>query len=360
LQKNFVNDFDYVVGTSTGGLIAFALFLDIPLPELEDIYKDFAKYFTLSSVAWYANKLNVSLPIFSAKYDPTAIHGKLKDLLDKKNKERQAKDLFPLVTFGDLQRYSEEKREKTGKSQHLIITSFDMTSSKSYVFNTGFPRHHQFEILEILYSTMAAPTYFPPHTMKVRKESNEYHNFVDGGIFANDPELAGLWAANLDNMKGNCIYRMFALGTGVFPLSVQATPPNPNPPPQDNSWGSYFSPSAWKNWYDSKRENLAKSFDGGYLSWFSNGGQLITVILEANRSFTENFTSELARFSDLKRFRFNLQTSSEAPLDDPGFVVAFDRELNTLVQRNDYHSLIAFLHKYIKTHNTDERGIFGR
>ncbi|CAF1645858.1 unnamed protein product, partial [Didymodactylos carnosus] len=124
---------------------------------------------------------------------------------------------------------------------------------------------------------MAAPTYFPPHEMCKWKtlENNEFQEngshetFIDGGVYANDPELSALWAIRMQ-WKKRVNYHLLCIGTGYSSSSISSTN------------------------------------KGGYTGWLFNG-LVIDTLMEATRSLIEIVTNNLAKFSDIKRMKFNFE-----------------------------------------------------
>src|SRR5207237_3628975 len=134
------------------------------------------------------------------------------------------------------------------------------------VFNTSYSKHWPYRIADVLKATMAAPTFFPPH--KVYKKTIENNRsvpevFIDGGVFANDPELTALWAIRMQ-WKKLTNYHLLSIGTG------------------------YFTPE------------VSLGGCGGFLGWILNDGLLVYTLMEASRSLTEIVTNNLAKFNDIK------------------------------------------------------------
>jgi hypothetical protein len=67
-QLNFTKRFDYFVGTSTGGLIAFCLPINDNILDMKEIY---------SNAPYYFRKNRLGGPLIYSKYDPSRIHGKI-------------------------------------------------------------------------------------------------------------------------------------------------------------------------------------------------------------------------------------------------------------------------------------------
>lgn len=155
------NYFNLITGTSIGGIIALALAYEIPAENISKIFDDKGEeIFTKQS------RLNFG-GIFKAKYNSDV----LKDIL---------LDWFGDSVIGDLK-------------HPVAIPSINYTTGSPVVFKTphhkDFKRDYRQKIVDIALATSAAPTYFKRH----RIGNNEY---IDGGLFANNPNLIGLHEAD--------------------------------------------------------------------------------------------------------------------------------------------------------------------
>lgn len=348
-QKIFTQNFDYFVGTSTGGLIAFCLAINYDILDMKEIYSDASHYF----------KRNRLGPLIYSKYDPSRIHRKIDDIIDKLKFPRIKENASKHATLLDLrnllnpQNPINEKEAKTEFYQHgnflefdddiksevthrasveknnlhrvppekiLLITAYNTTKNSIMIFNTSYAKHWEYRIADVLKATMAAPTYFPPHEVyQGVKNDGEFtpHGdpelFIDGGMFANDPELAALWAVRMQ-WKKPANYHLLSVGTGCYT--------------------STLSSSTW----------------GGYMGWIFNKGFLINTLMDATRSFTEIVGGNLAKFHNMRRMKLNYKIAKEMDLDDPNFVRIFDEEWANLQNGDDFKAFLYFYDKYIK-HN---------
>jgi len=155
--------------------------------------------------------------------------------------------------------------------------------------------------------------FFPPYKMRFTVDpdtSKPYDaTFIDGGIFANNPEYCALVGARRDKQAA-ALFRVLSLGTGIYPQS----------------------------WHDTL---------GGYAGWLSNSGLIINTILEANRSLMDVFMSDMSAFSNVARFRLNYQLADDMALDDPKFVDVFDKALPCIVAGDDFQSWKRFYRDFI-------------
>ena len=163
--------FDLVCGTSTGGIIALGVAGGIPMEEVVKFYME--KGPQIFSQNCKIGKLGEWLftfkqAVFKSKYS------------DKKLKEALGE------VFGS---------RKIGSSQNLLcIPAFNITTSNPRIFKKDYKHLNQDDektFVDVALATAAAPTYFPIKTI-------DDVQYVDGGLFANNPVLVGLTEAILN------------------------------------------------------------------------------------------------------------------------------------------------------------------
>ncbi len=160
--------FDMLCGTSTGGLIALALALRVPASEICDFYiKDgpliFPSKTKLSRIYRFIKQI-----LWKGKYSDK----ELKIALNK---------MFGNKTIGD-------------SNNLLCIPSYTITEARPFVFKKDhhdLDRDNGVKIVDAALATSAAPTYFPLSEI----EYYENKQFIDGGVWANNPTLLGLLEA---------------------------------------------------------------------------------------------------------------------------------------------------------------------
>ncbi|MHA7101410.1 CBASS cGAMP-activated phospholipase [Roseivirga pacifica] len=155
--------FDMICGTSTGGLIALALSLKIPASEISKIYSE------------HGSK------IFPKQYGL----GLLKQIFfGGKFSDKQLKEVL-IEVFGS--------KTISDSNNLLCIPTYSLTDGKPWVIKYDHKEHklsrdNKTKYVDAALATSAAPTYFP------LAELNVYNNkqFIDGGVWANNPTLVGL------------------------------------------------------------------------------------------------------------------------------------------------------------------------
>ncbi|MES2410610.1 MAG: CBASS cGAMP-activated phospholipase [Bacteroidota bacterium] len=173
--------FDMICGTSTGGLIALALSLKIPASEICSFYEtEGSKIFPSFRKVKFRNT-KISRGLLNQMF----WGGKFSDKELKKSLEK---------IFGEA---------KIGDSNNLLcIPSYTITEARPFIFKFdhkegNLDRDNGAKMVDVALATSAAPTYFP------MAEIPYYNNkqFIDGGVWGNNPTLVGLLEA-LDYFVG--------------------------------------------------------------------------------------------------------------------------------------------------------------
>lgn len=114
------------------------------------------------------------------------------------------------------------------------------------IFDTLNPADLDKPILEIGRATSAAPTYFKPQTIteKTTDGATVANEYVDGGVFANNPAGWGFALAAV-NVKAENI-RLVSVGTGFRDYSLDKKPEEPEFQSFWSKTKGYFS-SAYEN-----------------------------------------------------------------------------------------------------------------
>lgn len=168
--------FDMICGTSTGGLIALAAALKIPASEI-------AKFYTEHGESIFPKHKKYKVP-FLGKIDT----GLLKQALKGGKYNSKYLKLALSNIFGN---------KVVGDSNNLLcIPSYSITRAKPTVFRYNhlegeLSRDNDKLMIDIALATTAAPTYFPIAEL----DSFDGEQFIDGGVWANNPTLIGLLEA---------------------------------------------------------------------------------------------------------------------------------------------------------------------
>lgn len=155
---------DLICGTSTGGLIALGLALRIPATTICDFYEKKGPVIFKGSQGLLA-KLRQTL--YGGKFSDGPLRAALTELLQDR----------PM-----------------GDSECLLcIPTYDFTQGTYGIFKFdhregNLSRHNALPMVDVALATSAAPTFFP--LAQIDKMNNT--QYVDGGVWANNPSLIGL------------------------------------------------------------------------------------------------------------------------------------------------------------------------
>lgn len=166
-QRKIGDYFDFISGTSTGGILACAYLMTDE--------NGMAKYGANDALDLYVKEGG---GIFSRSMGKMISSGF--GLLDEKyNAHALEQDLDSF--FGDAMLDSFAKP--------CLITSYELTARNAHFFNSaeaGDPLYN-FRVRDIARATSAAPTYFEPAL--IYSQAGQSFSLVDGGVFANNPAL---------------------------------------------------------------------------------------------------------------------------------------------------------------------------
>lgn len=161
-ECRLVDYFDLICGTSTGGIIALGLGLEISAAEILDFYIEhgpaiFPPEQSGRLRAWLRR-------IRKARYDPAPLHDALESVFEEK-------------LLGHAR-------------TRLVVPSFNAQNGSVHIFKTAHAERLRQDYLcravDVALATSAAPTYLPVH------ETEDGKRFVDGGIWANNPVAIGV------------------------------------------------------------------------------------------------------------------------------------------------------------------------
>ena len=195
------NRFDLIGGTSTGAILAVGLALGLKASELRDFYLNFGRDIFDKS-------------FFPVRFWHTYPSGPL---------EKHLKDVF-----GESTSLGSDKL----KTQ-IVIVAKNATLGNDWFFannpkNKFFAQNSGLPLWELVRSSSAAPTYFPPHALSIPDGTGKKqpYEFIDGGVSSyNNPSLQIFLEATIP-MYGNAWpmgtdqLLLLSLGTGFNPVTI--------------------------------------------------------------------------------------------------------------------------------------------
>lgn len=152
---NLVDAFDLICGTSTGSILAAAVACGVPMSQVVNLFEDDGpKIFKTPYLGIMKNARN----LLRAKYNGKALTEALEGALGNKQME--------------------------DAKTNLCITAYDIENRRSTLIRSYDQNTKDVEIWEACKASSAAPTYFPPHYMKI---NGARRILIDGGVIANNP-----------------------------------------------------------------------------------------------------------------------------------------------------------------------------
>lgn len=195
LEKPISTYFDLIAGTSIGGVIALGLSAEKSAEEIKKAFEGNGTKIFSNRPAPRTKRgelLDFARCLFSSKYDAKELRKTIIDIVGEK------------TLIGDLKHF-------------VIIPTVNLTKGMPQVFKTShhpnFQLDHTRNVVNVALATSAAPTYFPIAEM-------EDELFVDGGVFANSPDILALHEAEHFFKVPIEDIRMLSIGTTTTQYSV--------------------------------------------------------------------------------------------------------------------------------------------
>ncbi|WP_029009832.1 patatin-like phospholipase family protein [Azospirillum halopraeferens] len=232
--------FHFIAGTSTGGILATGLakpdapmtaqqLLDFYYQEGENIFPDGSRATTIKKQAsgvkalvdqvidqykngsWGIKYIGIYNTVKAHYNTLIAMYEQLrKPIYEGRQIEAVLKAVLSETMLSQVERC------------HLLVTAYDMLSRDPYLFKSWSARAQgdnakpDFALWQVARSTSAAPVYFPPAAIdsipSLAVVKPQSFAMVDGGVFANNPGMCALAAAQ--RMYPGARYRMVSVGTG--------------------------------------------------------------------------------------------------------------------------------------------------
>ncbi len=184
--KRIATMFDFIAGTSTGGILALGL-----TKRNSDSSINHEPEYTAAELVNFYHKygqkiFNEYIPgdlddLLQAKHNPQGKQEVLKELLGEAKVEDALREIF--ITSYDI-----ELRAPIFFTSNRYAEQPDSLDSRKIC--------RGFKMFEAAMATSAAPTFFPPYQLETAHHTDEgYYALVDGGIFANNPSSLAMMEA---------------------------------------------------------------------------------------------------------------------------------------------------------------------
>lgn len=168
------DQFDLFCGTSTGGIIALCLASGLSASDVMELYRRLGKEVFVNS--------------FLGSRQLRWVRGLVSSRYSNKNLVTALRDVFGDTTLGDVK----------ARGKYVVVPAFSLSTGSPRVFKTDhaaeLSRDDAYLLRDIALATSAAPVYLPIASLK-SPTSGAYEQFVDGGVYANNPTLIALTEA---------------------------------------------------------------------------------------------------------------------------------------------------------------------
>ncbi len=165
--KKIGDYFDFISGTSTGGILACAYLVPgedgNALHSTEDALNIYLKQGGQIFYSSFYQKVFTGFGMLDEKFPAQQLESDLKNF------------------FGDVMLHQ--------LIRPCLITSYEITARKAHFFNSSEAKNSlfDFKVRDVARATSAAPTYFEP--AKITSAAGQCFSLIDGGVFANNPSL---------------------------------------------------------------------------------------------------------------------------------------------------------------------------
>ncbi len=175
--------FDLIVGTSTGSILAIALAAGASLEEVLELYRSKAKRI-----------FQLPMPLQKECFQDQlrALFWAIRNMFSPANKSCALREALTELLQNETLEELYNRREIA-----LCIPSIDAETQRAWVFKTPhakrLTRDNHYKLVDVCMASAAAPIYFPLHVIDSPNGSTKVaHKFVDGGLWANNPVMVGL------------------------------------------------------------------------------------------------------------------------------------------------------------------------
>jgi len=181
--------FDLVAGTSTGSILAAGITCQMNAGEIIKVYMEHGKDIFLKSVRWQRKWRKISQLIGNNCLYPHKSGDKgLANVLEKVLRETPIGEKLN-KECPTMAQIKQEVEQNTTSS--LLILAYDVLSRNTTWFTCDDDKewYYNNKLWEICTASSSAPTFFPPYELQY---SGGILPHIDGGVSANNPELAAI------------------------------------------------------------------------------------------------------------------------------------------------------------------------
>lgn len=192
--KSVAQLFDFLAGTSTGGIIALGMCHRDENGGSKYTANDFAELYEKKGKQIFSRSLWKGI---------SSIGGLGNEKYSEEGLEKVLKEYFNNEPFGN-------------SLKNVLITSYDIQNREPYFFKSWRDEWETIEMRHVARATSAAPTYFEPAVVQIGSATRV---LVDGGVFVNNPAVSAYAECRRVFPDEKDIF-IVSLGTGELTRSI--------------------------------------------------------------------------------------------------------------------------------------------
>lgn len=266
-NRKIIDCFDYFAGVSASSIVLAGLLTRYSVDDMITTFKDIAKKIFYKS---YYYSLTSGFGIFNSKYPDYYINEEFKKVFEDMKLSDVKKPLSILT-------YDLETNKPVSFHSYTSCTDTSCTSNNNY------------KLWELVRSSTAAPTYFPPYVL-------DKYTLIDGGVVTNNLSEY-IFINALEHFGKDEEYYQLSIGTGS---------------------------------YIRKFENVPS----GLWSW---SGSIMDVLFSATSNYEMSTLNKISHFEKLKKYdRVDIELIDPISLDDYTSFDKMDTIFNMWI--NIYHT----------------------
>ncbi|RDX60231.1 Patatin-like protein 2, partial [Mucuna pruriens] len=191
-DARIVDYFDYIAGTSTGGIMTALLTTPSKKDGRPCAAKEINQFYRIEGPIIFSKEAEITNSVAKSFMQRSHLNEKIIEIVGD-------------ICLSDT-------------LTNVVIPAYDMKSLHPVIFSTQKAKRmkSQIQLADVIMSTTAAPVFFPPHQLLG-------YSLVDGGMAANNPTIFAMHeAARMTENHGSPDYSKFlvlSLGTGSAKLN---------------------------------------------------------------------------------------------------------------------------------------------
>ena len=321
LQKQWIDErrFDYFVGSSTGGIVAFCVATGMDLERFKERITQ-TKFISTNKYvpSWASASYHFvrDLPM----YDDQNLFKIIDEII------AEAMPCYTNPTLRQLHEFINRKKQDPNEpDQRVVMHAYDASASKIIAFNSSYRPHWDYHVSDVIKAATAVPIAMKPYKFVLPYRfgtDRKPHAFIDGSIINSDPEMVAVWVARMDHRDERIKCRIVAFGTGryIHPERLDQLSDPTGYGAGTNSWMTKSKTSGLR-FYASFLRNASDLIDA----------YLLEVMGRSTSSFVETMATDWGAFlSGVERCKLDFDSRAELRFDSLAFADVLKKSWETV------------------------------